>query len=107
MLPAVRIVIDDTRCHAVLVGCDLAHPAVGAQLNSGALRRGPVGNVGARLGPLGATGCAMAEINAARPSLVINRRDGCVGWPPVPAELVYRASQQGAGPAEWQRRHRR
>jgi hypothetical protein len=60
-----------------------------AQFNAGALRHGPVGDIGARLRSLCAGGSAMAEIYAARPPLVIHGRDRRVGGPPVPAEPVH------------------
>ena len=49
----------------------------------------------------------MAEIDAARPALVIHCRDRRVRRPPVPAELVHGLADQRAGEPERLRRHRR
>ena len=107
LLDAVRVVIHDSRGHAVLICRDLAHPALRAQLDAGPPRRGPIGDVGARLRPLRASRCAMAQINAARASLVIHGGDRGIGRPPVPAEPIHRLGQHRAGAAERERRHRR
>ena len=50
---------------------------------------------------------AMAEIDAARPALVIGGRDRRVRRPPVPAELVHGLADQRSGQPERLRRHRR
>jgi hypothetical protein len=60
-----------------------------ALLDAAADRVRPVGNVGRRFGALRAGRRAMAEIDAARPALVVHRRDRGVRRPPVPAELVH------------------
>ena len=49
----------------------------------------------------------MAEIDAARPALIIHRGDRGVRRPPVPAELVHGLADQRAGKPERLRRHRR
>jgi hypothetical protein len=49
----------------------------------------------------------MAEIDAARASLVIDGGDRGIGRPPVPAEPVHRLGEQCAGATERKRRHRR
>ena len=91
----------------MLVGRDLPHPAMRAQLDSSAQRDRPIGNVGACLGALCAAWCAVAEIDAAGPSLIVRRGDRRIRRPPMPAELVHRLAEQRAGTAERQRRHRR
>ena len=91
----------------MLVGGDLAHPAARAQLDAGADRVRPVGDVGARLGALRAARRAMAEIDAGRAAVVVGGGDGGVGRPPVPAQLVHRLGVARAGLAERDRRHRR
>jgi hypothetical protein len=107
LLDAIVVVVHDAGCHAVLIGRDLAHPAMRTQLDTGAQRDGPVGDVSARLRSLRAGRRAMAQIDASRAPLVI---DGChrrIGGPPVPAELVHCLGKTGAGAAKRQRRHRR
>src|SRR5882757_4481082 len=71
LLDAILVVIHDAGCHALLIGGDLAHPAMRAKLGAGAQRHRPVGDVGARLCALRACRRAMAEIDASRPR---NRR---------------------------------
>ena len=66
LLDAVLVVIDDARGHAVLVGQDLAHAAMGLELDAGADRVRPIGNVGRGFCALRAGRRAMAEIDAAR-----------------------------------------
>jgi len=78
-----------------------------AQLNAGPPRCGPIGDVRARFGPLRASWCAMAQIDAARASLVIHGGDRGIGRPPVPAKPVHRLRQHRAGATERKRRHRR
>ena len=78
----------------MLVGGDLAHPAARAQLDAGADRRRPIGDVGAGLGALRAARRAMAEIDAVRAAFVIRRGDRAVRRPPVPAELVHAARER-------------
>ncbi len=107
LLDAVLVVVDDARSHAVLVGQDLAHPAMRLDLDARADRVRPIGDVSRGLGALRAGRRAMAEIDAARPALVVHRRDRGVGWPPVPAELVHGVADQRAGKPERLRRHRR
>ena len=103
----VGVVVDRAGRHAVLVGGDLAHPAARAQLDAGADRQRPVGDVGAGLGALRAARRAVAEVDALRAALVGCGGDGGVGRPPVPAELVHRPGIARAGLAERDRRHRR
>ena len=91
----------------MLVGQDLAHAAMGLELDAGADRVRPIGDVGRGFGALRAGRRAMAEIDAARPALVIHRRDRGVRRPPVPAELVHGLADQRAGEPERLRRHRR
>ena len=107
LLAPVGVVVDRAGRHAVLVGGDLAHPAARAQLDAGADRERPVGDVGAGLGALRAARRAVTEVDAARPALVVGRGDAGVGRPPVPAELVHRLGVARAGLAERDRRHRR
>ena len=107
LLDAVGVVIDHARRHAVLAGDDLAHAAVGAQLDAGADGMRPIGDVGARLRSLGAGRRAVAEIDAGRAAIVFGGGDRAVGRPPVPAELVHRLRDLRAGLAQRQRRHRR
>ena len=107
MLVALGVVIDRAGGHAVLVDGDLAHPAQRAQLDAGADRQRPIGDVGRGLGALRAARRAMAEIDAARAALIIGGGDGGVGRPPVPAELVHRLAEARARLAERQWRHRR
>ena len=80
---------------------------MGAQLDAGADRGGPVGDVGACLGALRAARGAMGEIDALGTSLIILRGDRAVGRPPMPAELVEPARQCRARLAKRQRRHHR
>ncbi len=67
----------------------------------------PIGDVGRGLGALRAAGRAVAEVDAARPPLIVRRRDRRVRRPPVPAQLVHRLAEPRAGFAERQWRHRR
>ncbi len=97
LLDAVLVVIDHARGHAVLVGGDLAHPAMGAQLDAGADRVRPIGDVGRGFCALRAGRRAMAEIDAARAALIVRGRDRRVRRPPVPAELVHGLADDGAG----------
>ena len=90
LLDAVDVVIDHAGRHAVFAGGDLAHAAIGAQFDTGADGVRPVGDVGARLRPLGAGRRAMAEIDAGRAAVVFGGGDRGVGRPPMPAELVHR-----------------
>ena len=107
LLDAVDVVVDHARRHAVFAGGDLAHAAVGPKLDAGADGMRPVGDVGARLRALGAGRRAVAEIDAGRAAVVFGGCDRAVGRPPVPAELVHRLRDLGAGLAQRQRRHRR
>ena len=91
----------------MLVGQDLPHPAMGLELDTGADCVRPVGDVGRRFRALRAGRRAMAEIDAARPALIIHRGDRGVRRPPVPAELVHGLADQRAGKPERLRRHRR
>ena len=77
------------------------------QLDAGADRVRPIGDVGRGLRALRAGRRAMAEIDAARPALVVHRRNGGVRRPPVPAELVHGLADHRAGAPERLRRHRR
>ena len=67
----------------------------------------PIGDVRARLGALRAGRRAMAEIDARRPPVVLDRGDRGVRRPPVPAKLVHRHREPGAALAQRQRWHRR
>ena len=107
MLLALGVVIDHAGGHAVLVDRDLANPAARAQLDAGADRMRPIGDVGRGLGALRAARRAVAEIDAAPAAVVIGGGDGGVGRPPVPAELVHRLAEARARLAERQWRHRR
>ena len=107
LLLALGIIIDHAGGHAVCVDRDLANPAHRAQLDAGADRMRPIGDVGAGLGALRAARQAVAEVDAARPPLVVRRGDRRVRRPPVPAELVHRLAEPRAGFAERQWRHRR
>ena len=78
-----------------------------AQLDAGAQRGGPIGDVGRRLRALRAGGRAMAEIDAAGAALVVGGRHRGVRRPPVPAELVHGLADDRTGAAERLRRHRR
>ena len=102
----VGVVVDAPVAMPCVIGGDLAHPAVRAQLHAGADRGGPVGDVGAGLGALGAARGAVAEVDAGRAALVIRRGDRGVGRPPVPAQPVHRLAS-ACRTAERQRRHRR
>ena len=107
LLLALGVVIDHAGSHAVFVDRDFTHPAARAQLDAGADRERPIGDVGRGFGALRATRRAVAEIDAARAPFIIGGGDGGVGRPPVPAELVHRLAEAGAGLAERQWRHRR
>ena len=107
MLLAFAVVVDDAGRHAVLVERDLADAAERAQLDAGADRMRPIGDVGRGLGALRAARRAVAEIDAAAAAVIVGRGDRRVGRPPVPAELVHRLAEARAGLAERQRRHRR
>ncbi len=107
LLDAILVIVHDAAGHAVLIGRDLAHPAMRAQLDACAQRHRPVGDVRARLRALRATRRAVAEIDAARPPLIIDGRNRGIGRPPVPAELVHGLREPRAGTAERLRRHRR
>src|SRR5438552_1074222 len=48
---------------------------------------------------------AVAEIDAARPALVVCGCDRGIRWPPVPAELVHGFAERRAGAAKRQWRH--
>ena len=86
---------------------DLANPAHRAQFDAGADRMRPIGDVGTGLGALRAARRAVAEVDAARPPLIVCRGDRRIRRPPVPAELVHRLAEPRAGFAERQWRHRR
>ena len=88
----VGIEVGDTGRHVAVVHGDLADPAVGAKFDPGALRHGPIGDVGAALRPLGAARVARPEVQALVATVVRTGDDGAVGRPPVPAELVEAAS---------------
>ena len=106
LLDAVDVIINHAGRHAVFAGGDLAHATVGPELDSGADGMRPVGDVGARLRALGAGRRAVAEIDAGRAAVVFGGCDRAVGRPPVPAELVHRLCDLGAGLAQRQRGHR-
>src|SRR5205814_10460842 len=95
-LDPLGVVINDAGCHALLVRRDLAHPAMRAQFDAGALRGGPIRDVRARLCSLRAAWGAMTEIDAARPPLVIHGGDSGIGGPPVPSQPVHRFPQYRA-----------
>src|ERR1700749_322628 len=97
MLDAVLVVIDDAGGHALVIGQDLAHPAMGLELDAGADRMRPIGDVGGGLRALRAGWRAMTEIDAACPALIIRRCARRVRRPPVPAELVHGLADQRAG----------
>src|ERR1051325_9134945 len=99
LLLALLVIIHHARGHAVLVGSYLAHPARGAQLDPGALRDGPIGDVGTRLCPLSAARGTVAEVDAAGAPLVIHGRDRGVGRPPMPTKPGHRLAPQRAGSA--------
>ena len=107
LLDAVDVIVNHAHRHAVFAGGDLAHAAVGPKLDSGADGMWPVGDVGARLRSLGAGRRAVAEIDARGSTVVFGGCDRAVGRPPVPAELVHRLRDLGAGLAQRQRGHRR
>src|SRR5438874_6477075 len=104
-LDPLGVVINDAGYHAVLVRRDLAHPAMRAQFDAGALRGGPIRNVRARLCSLRAAWGAMTEIDAARPPLVIHGGDSGIGGPPVPSQPVHRFPQYRARAPDRQRGH--
>ena len=106
LLDAVDVVINHARRHAVFAGGDLAHAAVGPKLDFGADGMWPVGDVGARLRPLGAGRRTVAEIDAGGAAVVFGGCDRAVGRPPMPAEPVHRLRDLGAGLAQRQRGHR-
>ena len=107
MLDARRVIVDRAGRHAVRAGGDFAHPAARLQLHPGADRLRPIGDVGARLGALGAAGGAVAEMDAARPPAMRRTRHRGEGGPPVPAQSVHRPRIEPAGAPKRQRRQRR
>ena len=104
---AVFVVVDHAVRHAVGVDRDLAHPATRPEFHAAAQGDGPIGDVGARLGALGAAGRARPQVLALVAALVRAGYDGAVGRPPVPAELVEAAGDGLADAAEGQRRQGR
>ena len=101
------IVIDHPACHPGLAGGDLAHAAAGSKHHARPQRFGPVGDVGAGLGALGAAGDALAEIDARCTTAVLLCGNRAVRGPPVPAELVEALTERHAGATQRQRRHHR
>jgi hypothetical protein len=106
VLHPVGVVVDHAVRHAVRANGDLAHPTAGLEADAASHRRGPVGDVGARLGALGAAGEARPEVDARRAPLVGAGRDGAVRGPPVPAEPIEAPCQGLAQLAEGDRRER-
>src|SRR6185503_20524170 len=105
-LGAVFVVVDDAVRHAVRAHGDLAHAAARREPHAVAHRDRPVRDVRARLGALRATEQTRARVDAGGAALVLDGRDGAVGWPPVPPELVEALGQRLAELAErdrWQR----
>src|SRR5579862_3222241 len=68
---------------------------------------GPVGDIGTGFRTLSAGGRAVAEIDAGGAAVVLGGGNCTVGGPPMPAEVVHRLPDLGAGLAERKRRHRR
>ena len=76
-------------------------------LHARSLRHGPVRNIGAALGALGAAGVAGAEVQALVAALVGAGDDGAVRRPPMPAEVVKAAPHRFAHAPQGHRRQRR
>ena len=93
--------------HAVGAGFDAADAAAGAQFDAGADGVGPVGDVGAGFGALGAAECAMPEVDAFGAAVIVRGGQRGIGRPPVPAECVERMGEAGAGFAEAEGGHGR
>src|SRR6516162_8542993 len=94
----------DHRCRNRRVFGDVAQKqlpagaiAARAQLDPGAQRMRPIGDVDARLGALRATRCAVAEVDALGAPVIFGCGDRDVGRPPMPTQSVHRLRVTSAG----------
>ncbi len=107
LLIAVFVDVAGTIREAAFIERDLAHAAVGSQLDALAHGRGPVGDVGAALRALRAADEAGPEVDASCAAPVFLGRNRAVRRPPVPAEFVEALRERFTELAERDRRQRR